>query len=619
MISKIMLKRGGVFLFALFAFSSCEEFFHPSQGLIVPEDEFLTDWSEYRAAELGLYSLQQELIDQLVVLGELRGDLLEITDNADNDLIEIYNFNISKENKYASPYNFYKLIAACNKLALALETNRPEISDFSSAPNSYDRLYGEVLSMRAWAYFNAVRIYGKIPYIWPSLTTVVEIEEYVNGSYTYIDSFDIVFHLNGYDNDTIYNQVKELDKTFIEMPALIDTLTEELTTKVKTVGVIHHIYNGDLTWDATVWNQNAYKFLLGQLYLYEGDLTRSLDYFYHFLYNTESETSSIKYGLDKKFSNKNWKNIFTGIDLDEHIYTLWFNRTYQQQNGLQSLFSLEFPNKYQLKPSGIAIKAWESVWDEMIVTKNLTNPNLTITEEPGKPGDFYRGHGVSFGYIKNGFLMENNDAETMLEHKRLGNTTEVENMMNGVDTVVYKYTIGKNSFDSDANFIVYRAASAHLYAAEIYTYLKFDDEGVIKTNIPEGILILNNGSYAEIEGQLGVRGRVGFGDGDEAISSSNVIYEFDPFTNQIIGYTDYTGNLPAKQQYLEEKIIDERALELAYEGERFYDLIRVAKRRNDNSYLADKVAEKFKGPQKEVIRARLMDETNWYINYFDNY
>jgi starch-binding outer membrane protein, SusD/RagB family len=52
-------------------------------------------------------------------------------------------------------------------------------------------------------------------------------------------------------------------------------------------------------------------------------------------------------------------------------------------------------------------------------------------------------------------------------------------------------------------------------------------------------------------------------------------------------------------------------------GERFYDLVRIASRRNDPSYLADKVSAKFSGAEKDAIHQKLMDEQNWYIHYFD--
>ena len=68
---------------------SCDSFFEPDQGLIVEENKYFNDWNEYRAAELGLYSLQQDLVTQLVVLGEMRADLLNVTENADRELLEV--------------------------------------------------------------------------------------------------------------------------------------------------------------------------------------------------------------------------------------------------------------------------------------------------------------------------------------------------------------------------------------------------------------------------------------------------------------------------------------------------------------------------------------------------
>ena len=85
---------------------SCEKFFDSEQPLIVDESNYFADWNEYRAAELGLYALQQELVTQLVVLGELRGDLVTVTENADRDLLEVNLHQVYPDNKYGSPLNF---------------------------------------------------------------------------------------------------------------------------------------------------------------------------------------------------------------------------------------------------------------------------------------------------------------------------------------------------------------------------------------------------------------------------------------------------------------------------------------------------------------------------------
>ena len=59
-------------------------------------------------------------------------------------------------------------------------------------------------------------------------------------------------------------------------------------------------------------------------------------------------------------------------------------------------------------------------------------------------------------------------------------------------------------------------------------------------------------------------------------------------------------------------IEQELVLETAFEGNRFHDLMRFAIRRDDNAYLADKVAAKHKDNQG-AIRSKLMDRTNWYL------
>lgn len=605
-----------VMVLLTFTMFSCEKFFNPDQVQILKEDEFYKNWNEYRSAEMAMYSLQQKLVDQIVVLGELRGDLLEVSPHASKDLNDIYNFNISPDNAYTQPNNFYQLIGATNNLARKLEYEHPEVLDKSVESTDYDRLYGEVLCMRAWAYFNAVKIYGKIPYLWPSLTSEKEITAYINTPQVYYDVENIIYNINGYDNDTIIIDTVILQKAYLDMEMVIDTFTNQLQERIKKVGVIHNTENGDLTWDATIWNINGYRALMGEMHLFNSDLVAAYQYFQPIL-NNYDPGSNIKYGLDNKFSKQNWVNVLKEVEIDEHIFVLQFQKQYQQQHSLQSLFSSLPPNYYMLKPTRLAIENWETIWSETKIVKNLTNPAETYMEEIGIPGDFYRGHNISYAYRRGMDILSQEEVRLMLSYKSIGNNRDVKNLMTLIDTVVYKYSINKDIFDQDANFIVYRAANIHLYCAEIYTYWLHDvkENGRLNTDINKGLAILNDGAYKfpPDPSQLGVRGRVGFGTNDDAVYIENIIYKHDPYTNEVIGYHDFTNNLIAKQEYLEEQILDERARELAYEGHRFYDLMRVAKRRNDPSFLADKVAAKFSGSTADQIRELLMNEENWYV------
>lgn len=603
-------------LISLVFLPSCDSFLNPDQELNVTKDQLFDDWYEYRAVAMGLYGLQQKLVEQLVVLGELRADLLTVTPNASADLIEIYNFQTSKTNKYADPTNFYKLISASNSFINTLKTNYPEVLDKKAAVTNYDRLYGEALCMRAWAYFNAVRIYGKIPVIHESLTSIKEIEEYLNSSSTYIDKVSVVFGRDGFVNDTTYNKSIVLQKQFYDIDMVIKVFSKQLLEEVKAVGVNHYIDNNDKSWEVTVWNTFAWNALLGQMFLTSGDLTQAAKHFNNIAFTT---SDNYRYQLDNTFSNALWKQIFTSIDNREHIFTLWFNKANQQQNEFQKLFEPWEPHKYMLKPTKASVHYWETSWRNYSLNINSTNPKLTKLNpfQKGTPSDFSRGFGTSYLYYKNGEAV---NAMPMLFMKMENDVRSYTSYMDGVDTVVYKYSVGKTPYDQDANFIVYRAGGIQLYLAEIYTWWAYMQNGIIRTFTTNALSIVNDGSHYDIlssRRQLGIRGRVGFTGTYGGISVGNINYIHNPFTNEVIGYKDLTGDFLGKQYHLEELILDERARELAYEGERFYDLIRIAKRRNDPSFLAKKVSEKYPSSQRQAIYNKLLNEKNWYINIFD--
>jgi hypothetical protein len=67
--------------------------------------------------------------------------------------------------------------------------------------------------------------------------------------------------------------------------------------------------------------------------------------------------------------------------------------------------------------------------------------------------------------------------------------------------------------------------------------------------------------------------------------------------------------------------MQEEALETAFEGYRWQDLLRIALRRQstDPNYLADKIATKFEaagdGASAALVRSRLANKENWYLPF----
>lgn len=62
---------------------------------------------------MGILAQIQKLGDRYVLMGELRGDLMETTVNADVDLQEISKFEVSASNQYKMMNDYYQVINNC--------------------------------------------------------------------------------------------------------------------------------------------------------------------------------------------------------------------------------------------------------------------------------------------------------------------------------------------------------------------------------------------------------------------------------------------------------------------------------------------------------------------------
>ncbi len=142
--------------------ASCEKMFELPNDSLLPEDKAFVDEFSARSSVMGVYALLQDVAQQLIILGEVQGDLLTVTENADNDLRQLNEHRADERNIYTDPSSFFKVIVNCNeilhKIHIARENDK-NISELELAT-----YIAELKLIRAWVYFKMVQLYGEVPY-----------------------------------------------------------------------------------------------------------------------------------------------------------------------------------------------------------------------------------------------------------------------------------------------------------------------------------------------------------------------------------------------------------------------------------------------------------------------
>ncbi len=540
-------------------FSSCQKMFDIKPEDTLAKENMYQSIYDADAAIIGLYGKLVTLADKYIILNELRGDLLDGTYKSNAYIKEINYHQISKDNPYASPKPYYELILNCNDAMHNFQIMKEK--NILDATQFYQR-YTEAGMLRTWLYLQLGIHFGYIPYV---TDPVVDI-----------------------------NAIKDESK----FPKLnFDQLLDRLLDFTNSIPPIYLNQNTSAASPTLIMDMNGYpiqngvykffihrKSLIADLNLWKGNYLKAAEIYKNIMELDTYSTTNADQTIDKydtyRIVNDNsglfnlmatgvampWSAIFTE-DLAtrkvniERMWTLPLNKDFEPRNPLLDLFEVSL--KYEVKPSLWSVKNWD--------------------EQVREDGSLTDRRGVGASYI----LKMNNEYQ------------------------VGKYTLKFSSltpFEKTGVWVLYRAATMHLRYAEA----------------------ANRAGYGEL---AGVVINDGFKTKGKTYATNPAPFDFDGSTGTINGnwYRNIgirgravNENVPIDSdntEDTEDKIINEAALELAFEGYRWPDLLRIALRRQgtDPQYLANKVAAKFEAAgdnaSAAAVKAKLSNKENWYLPF----
>lgn len=123
---------------------------------------------------IGILAQLQQVADRIVLMGELRSDLMTIYPQAaSTDLQDIERVQFTADNAYAQKRDFYVIINNCNYILAHMDTTIIEGQTRVMLPE-----YAQVKTLRAYTYWQMALIFGKVNYFTEPLTTTSGLSSY---------------------------------------------------------------------------------------------------------------------------------------------------------------------------------------------------------------------------------------------------------------------------------------------------------------------------------------------------------------------------------------------------------------------------------------------------------
>ncbi len=547
---------------ALIGFSSCSDFLEiePQNEIIL--EQFWTEKSDVENIVAGCYSGMQasSVVSRMMIWGEFRSENVSVGQNInkDTDLEKVLKENIDAKNGYTTWEGFYQVINRCNtvlKYAPSVAANDPAYTQSELNAN-----IAEVTALRSLCYFYLIRAFRDVPYSTEAFTD---------------------------DNQT-------MDLPATKFDAVLDSLIGSLES-VKSMAVEYYptteprYQTGRITKDAI----NA---MLCEMYLWKQDWDNCIKYADLVVEAkkkwVENNKSSLSSSSSSSSSSANAFERTNGYPLINAYSLGLYGNAYTKLFGLDTYASLNtqeiiFQLTYSDDPRGesmLANGAVDRLYGNATATVGLAAPSDCVLEESSMTS----GRAIYADRNKkvDARMYENCNQNTKSINKYVyrevsidatGSTPKIS--YNGIAAAGY----------NGSNWIIYRLSDIMLMKAEAMVMKA--QEGAT-TEIAASNKVLLDGAFTLVN----------------AVNKRSVCQTTLVDTLQ---RSDYSS-----KDQMEELVLKERQRELMFEGKRWFDLVRQARRDGNTKNLSAAVQRKVTtGGALIANKLSKMDAIYWPYNY----
>ena len=565
-----------VFTIALLL-SSCEV---ATIDVAFTEDHQIDNPSDMVFSVLGILAHVQKVADQMVILGEVRGDLVQLRpDITDEDITVLSNFETNTPTKYNPYRELYAIINNCNYYLYKTPNDM-----YREGENIFARERAAVSAMRCWSYLQLAMNYQKIPFYTTPLLSFSDIEKVANDP----------------------SNLKSLDE-------LCDFFIPELESHLE---VGYPLY-GNFTYGQN-YTVSSSKFffpiplLLADMHLWRASIRGQQEEYvkaaqYYRDYLVEEQYSVLPQYTnsytDAEFVNTTltWNQLYTGDrnwDTERiSIIPMATHSNYGQTSTLQQVMGKLQGSEALKELADNQFYCYVGITDEVDDDPDLVPSRYQLISDDSIYGTKTHPELLHYIHVAGEASYARGDLRIYRPQEQTG-----------------EYTISIDKFPARYPHIsTYRSNHAYLRLAEAICRAGYPETAfcVLKYGLSRGNmlmynqkelsqLILSNHTFYDCgnnKNQIGIHAR-----GCGNIEMDTIFYQLphDLSTND-------------KIEYVEDLICDEMALDCSFEGTRYYDLMRFAHRRGSD-YLASRIARRTTPLAPDVnLRQKLQDREKWYL------